>query len=303
MNLTTEDLIQAATRWGYPVTSRQLERWRNAGVLPKMSRHGRGKGRGALWVYPPEATGVLRTFLEIRQPHEVLAETAVRMWLRTDENPSPILRKQFRAASTTHRSLRRKFARTSPRDYGEALAETAQRRPAARGPFGDAKFDQTAVDQVRDLGEALGMAFVQTGKPVTPEGQSAMKRALQVTPAEEAVVDMLGADLPDLISAALPRMAGGDEALESATDAELLEARTLFRVTEHIAELGKQMPPEHPVRALLQRTESLGDGTAALMASLQTTRWVRESSKDALAESDIVIESLEKVVHQGQVSA
>ena len=55
MGPTSADLIRHAKKSGDKLSTRQLERWRNARLLPASRRHGQGRGRGSVWNYEPNA--------------------------------------------------------------------------------------------------------------------------------------------------------------------------------------------------------------------------------------------------------
>lgn len=51
MKTTPEQLLRELDRLGCPVTLRVLTDWRQKGLLPRLSRRGRGQGRGAEWYW------------------------------------------------------------------------------------------------------------------------------------------------------------------------------------------------------------------------------------------------------------
>jgi hypothetical protein len=63
-----QELIEYAARRGYTVSARQLERWRQGGLIPCNVRRGLGRGRGTKAISPPGSKrAVLRVARYLRK--------------------------------------------------------------------------------------------------------------------------------------------------------------------------------------------------------------------------------------------
>jgi hypothetical protein len=213
VDLTSTDLVVSARDWGYTVTIRQIERWREAGIIPGALQHGRGQGQGSFWVHPPEAADRLRIFLEIRRPSELLAETAVRMWQRGCPMPASEVRKHLTKAMKFHRKVRRQAITVGPSRMGEKLADNAWHRPRNRRTLGIEDFDQAAYNRAQELGEAIWSQFSPSPPAISGDTAKLIEGALHLNDQEYAVANALGADLVGEIMTAFPMFANADNYL------------------------------------------------------------------------------------------
>lgn len=80
--LTESQIITYAAGEGVRLTSEQLKRWRKAGVFPSPSRHGLGRGKGTISIYPD---GADRWAVELARELETrrsLSAAAWGLWLK-----------------------------------------------------------------------------------------------------------------------------------------------------------------------------------------------------------------------------
>ncbi len=140
---TVEGLIKHASDHGYAVTKRQLESWRNQGLLPQQTR-GAQCGLRPTWTSPPGAEEKLLRLLELREtttknPDALLLS----LWLRGEpQSPARVRRAVSSMLDDTERTIQREVDKVQQRrklDGGEAactteeaLREIARRIAAAR---------------------------------------------------------------------------------------------------------------------------------------------------------------------------
>jgi hypothetical protein len=126
-------LIDGAAQHGARVTSKQIDRWRLDGVLPKAAPHGRGKGRGVARVSPEATLRQLVALVSILRQNRSLDHAALRLWLGGFS--VPITRVRRALASLVARPWKTMIDRATDRKRLDAEAarfeETILRRKRA----------------------------------------------------------------------------------------------------------------------------------------------------------------------------
>lgn len=287
--LTTGDLIREAAGRGYSVTSRQLERWRNARVLPEGRKRGRGQGGGTHWTYPPTSLARLLAFLEIRRPREPIAATAVRLWLRGHDLPLDRVRRHLASALATPKRIRRTVAQLGMVRFGERFAEDARRKPVSRRKHGVEKFDHAAYDRFVGIGEAIASAFQNPSAPLPPDSVASIATMMNPSSAVLSVVAALEADFNQEIATALPLVAAGDAAAMDASDEELLSGRALFACVADIVAHAQGIPQSDPRRDFLLLMGGNDDEVFGFACMIQASRRARaEGVIDPLERLNLV---------------
>jgi hypothetical protein len=250
--LTTGELVAAAKAKGYRVSSSQLERWRQAGLIPGARRRGRGKGAGVSWRHPEAAKDQLLVLLEIRRPREPLSELAIRLWLRSLDVPMPKVKEHLEHIVSIFPRLRKRVGELGIVGFGEKFADMLQRTPKKRSTYGIEVFDENGYDQAREVGEAVAAQFTLAAAP-TEEHLAAIELALKVRPSERSIIAALGANLKEEIHGALPLLSSGDRTVLTASDGDLLTARELWARTHALDFAARGLPLDHPLRDILLR--------------------------------------------------
>lgn len=212
--LSSSDLIAAARARGYKVTLSQLERWRQAGLIPAARRRGRGKGAGVAWIHPEIARDQLLTLLEIRCPREPIAELAVRLWLRKFDVPMPKLQEHLANVLEIFPRLRRQVRERGVVGFGEAFADMLRRTPSKRAAYAIEHLDREGYDRASGIGEAVAAQFDGITAAPTEEQAALIEAAMKVSATEQSIIDALGANFKDEIRNAMPVLSRGEIRLQ-----------------------------------------------------------------------------------------
>lgn len=254
-----QDLIEGARSWGYSVSPRQLERWRNDGLLPPLAVRGRGRGRGQERYYHTDPTEQIRKLLDLRKSGVSGAESAIRLWLAGYPIDLNDVRRHLpRALKSVHR-FRKHLG--SPA-FAERFAEYLHRTPRAREAwFGDRFWNQERYD----LSVKAAAALAQNDGAQSRDGQETLRRfAGRMTNLDEnerGLILALGGD-PDALMDQIPSTFQSIFArLEDATNDELLKARAIQQSMLELAEVSGRIAAlmPNPVSSLLGKVSQHDD--------------------------------------------
>lgn len=243
--LTVEQMVDESSGRGYDVTARQIESWRALAIVPCGRQEGLGRGAGSRRLYPHFAQERLLAFLALRRPRELLAETAVRMWLRGHEFARDDIRAFLRRTSVPGR-IKREIAKRGVVGYGEGLAEDARRKPKVRMKFGDES--ATALRNVQEFGEGIARMFLEPSAAIPEKMITSL--ADQLTPSQSDLTTRFGLDLPADFSETFPLIASDD--FDCMSDDVLNDARTLWTELRDLAELSAGFPDDYVVLSELR---------------------------------------------------
>lgn len=273
--LTSGELVAVARARGHRVSSSQLERWRQYGLISAARRRGRGRGAGLTWLHPDAAKEQLLTLLEIRKPREPLAELSIRLWLRRFETPIPRLRESLRRVVVVFSRLRRDVSITGVVGSGEQFVESLRRKPAKRPAFGIAKLDKEGYDRAQLIGDAIAAQFAATSTLPTEEQAAVIQDAMNLQPSEQSVIAALGANLKDEIRQTLPALSRADSAVATADESDLLAARELWLRIHGLDMIATQLPKADPLRDILLRLTHGHDSGFGLVLLVIVVQMVR----------------------------
>jgi hypothetical protein len=234
------DLIARARQLGVSVTSKQIDRWRLDGVLPKTAPQGRGKGRGVARVTPEATLEQMVALDSILRQNRSLDHAALRLWL--GGFPVPIARIRRALTSLVARPWKRMMER--PTDHERLDAEVAKfeetiirrkRAPKATkrlarqqklAPLFSMLLNQALgnrppdQEQLRsfmgDLEEATGIAHARKEEP------------------GHAGTPWLKGDITEDVSSAISIAAGLGSCVEQSSDEQLEQVRKTFLNVEKI---------------------------------------------------------------------
>jgi hypothetical protein len=120
-----DDLLRAVRSVGLRVTTHQLLRWRNAGLLPAPKRVGHGRGRGTTVHYPPIATLQVTALAAALKAQRNLDEAGWAIWVfgfPVTDFARRLLVTELREGASAYRELLRQIER------GEGLAALLRTR-------------------------------------------------------------------------------------------------------------------------------------------------------------------------------
>lgn len=196
-SITESELIAYAVSEGARVTPAQLKRWRQAKLLPPVTRRGLGRAAGTETRYPPEAIRWTVDLWQVLQADRNLDRAAWRLWLKG----YPLTEKA--------------------RAYLMAVA-TALEGGLYRLTRGD--FDPPGTRRgVQDIPEVRASLLAMTGQPQDDDAIEALDRLVTESPRESGVVD--GLDVPFTFDGLSPHITAWREALAQAPADVLLTTR------------------------------------------------------------------------------
>jgi len=88
-------LAQAVAATNVRVSPWQIERWRQAGLLPAASRQYPGRGSGSIASYPPEAVARVVEVAGLVRPRHPLSEVALILFARGRTIPSEVVKRAY----------------------------------------------------------------------------------------------------------------------------------------------------------------------------------------------------------------
>ena len=288
--ITTAELLELAGRRGYQISSRQIERWRYEGLLPRSARKGLGRGRGTAWLYGEDVVDRFFAVVDFVVTQRLsIAEAAVRLRVAGAELGAGAFRKHLSAAAEPLGRVRAKL--TGPDDRagmtaaeraGEIFLDGLRRRPKARADWGMRSWN--TVEQARMASFASDVVATVAGekRELDPESVIIAKAHLQISPEQEAQLRAAGADLDALFRTALPTFATVDRLAEDATEEELASAATLCAAFADEATYGRLiagtgLPPT--MAAKLREIVSLG-GSGSVLIFVSIIRHFRAVAAD-----------------------
>lgn len=201
-------LAEAASTPDLPVSPREIERWRQAGLLPAPQRG--YPGRGSTSSYPDEAIRQAREIARLLKGGERLSEIAVPLFSSGYRLEEAVVKAAFKsAASRLEHVIRRRKPGAGAIDTAEAAADTLLR--SLRGDPQLAEWRDRVRDREDSTAAILHSVVVNlihillTGRPASEDGLqefydaagiSAMVEGMSVAFGEEVGVSDLDVLLP-----------------------------------------------------------------------------------------------------------
>jgi hypothetical protein len=249
-------LIEKLARREVTVSATQIERWRQAGLMPTNERHGLGRGPGSRSTAPPWAVEQATELAQIVKRGQPLEEVALIMlargrWVRDDawragyrhllrsiealansrKNSDDLLdvAEAFAAETlagppATVKALRlgaRRAHTVAARQHAAALAEAQGRTKPTRQEFDAGKAAQASSETLARSALTNLALIVLTGEPTSEEALAELLGVSGIAPAGQAQT------LPPILAAvSLPSLA---EFVDAGTLAELEAARDEIR--------------------------------------------------------------------------
>ncbi len=301
VTVTDAELVRRARDWGYSITGRQLERWRNDGIVPPLSARGRGRGRGQSRFYTTDPSEQLRELLRLRDAQVPLAECAVRLWLTGFDITLDALRQHLpRALKSVARF--RKLLR-SP-NFATRFAEYLTRRPQARkSVFGDRSWNRKRYDEAIHLAQGWATTPESLPEEARRDFYSVTARMPTLNEDERAFLISLGGAPDTMMADVVPLLDRIFEKIADASDEELIRARNIQCTLLSLSDVSEQIAGLMPnvVSALIARFEndhelrsSYGLFAAIGMATLAEKENIDilSSLEERLAEFQALLERL-----------
>jgi hypothetical protein len=167
-----EAIAREASRLsGLVVSPRQTERWREAGYLSPLERHGRGRGRGSRSEYPEGTTEHAACLASALEQTRYLDEAALVCFVRGFSLSEAALRKAYRASFERLTTL---MERAAPSTEPWDIAETIGRLFARRASSSSSGRRMTA--RLVEAGKQAQMADVATNLVATALGVAEPQR-------------------------------------------------------------------------------------------------------------------------------
>lgn len=256
--MSDDELIAAASYAGFSVTHRQLERWRNQGLMPPLATRGKGRGRGQDRFYQLDPTDQLLKLLHLRSRKVPISECAIRLWLAGSEIDLQAVRRHLpRALKGVHR-FRKLLQRAS---FAIDFAEYLQRTPRARAFwFRGVQWGERQYDKAVNF--AQGMA--SSGAPsleVRDDFREVYRRTYSYTEDEQNLIRSLGAEpneLFDRVPQVFPRVV---EWLASASDDDLTKISRIQNLLLAVCDSCRRLAELFPnvISAFIGRVENFED--------------------------------------------
>lgn len=147
--LSSADLIR---RVGGGITSRQIRRWREAGIIPYRVK-GQGRGQGHIAVYPERATAQVAEIKRLLDAHLGLDQVTLRLWMDGFDVETEAIRRDVQASLEKYE---RKFAEEIE-STGERI-DNAAHRSRYRHPVQSDLLDNFGTRGMAELTGALSHA-------------------------------------------------------------------------------------------------------------------------------------------------
>lgn len=324
---TVEALIGHASDHGYEVTKRQLESWRNQGLLPQQTR-GAQRGLRPTWTSPPGSAEKLLRLLKLRETTTKNPEALLlSLWLRGEPQPPARVRAAMSsmlddAERTIQREVdkvqqRRKRQGEGPCTSEEALREIARGVAAAR--VGDRLLPRLRSGSAHRLPGVTAMVLMfVTGRSPDDERESAndIERALGMLP--RGRLDRLdptldpestvgpwhnGQPLDLTLLARTVSLPAFRAALESASEDDLLYARwAVGPLTRRLQFFTRFVSAFHDDQqnflgwGILRQTDSSADWPAFLLCAVLAMR--QNEMRDNLEEVVEALAQAERVLRE-----
>lgn len=255
VTITDAELVERAQGWGFSITGRQLERWRNDGILPPLAARGRGRGRGQSRFYSTDPSDQLRELLQLRETRVPLAECAVRLWLTDFDVTLDALRNHLpRALKSVARF--RKLLR-SP-NFASRFAEYLTRKPQARqSVFGDRAWNSKRYDEATHLAQGWATTPDSLSEEARRDFYSVTARMPAFSDDERAFLISLGGAPDTMMAEVIPLFDRIFEKIANASDEELIRARNIQRALLALTDVLERIAGVTPniVSALIARLE------------------------------------------------
>jgi DNA-binding transcriptional MerR regulator len=275
------------------VSRRQLERWRNAGLLPPLAVRGKGRGRGQERYYADDPTSQFAALLELRKSDLPVAECAVRLWLDDFPIELDVVRYHFPLAL---RGVKRFRGYLSNPAFADKFAEYLERRPSSRAAwFGDNSWSPKRYEKAREA-----MTALQSENPTTEQRGALRELAakfINLNSDEKALIENLATDINVEIYDRMPSLIKETFEALDADDIGLPHARDVLHAIVQLGEVAnavaQRMP--NPVSSLIARSMQLGELTTSYGLFLAIGSVVIAGDIDILSNMKALIETLRGV--------
>jgi hypothetical protein len=244
--ITAKAIVDAAGAAGIKVTERQLQRWREARLLPLGRQRSHGRGRGTSWVFPPETVGRVIMIAPMAQTGLSLIEIGIALWLRGAEFEEVHVRDWHGLRLQRSGDF---IASADPEEVGENFAERLAHGSAVERRRYNVTSAPGGYDHVQEGVADVFRSLQGPTAALTDSAMAIMIGTLGLTPANIEGMAAAGLDIRRETSAAMETTSGlGRFALEASWE-ELLIARRFARILDVVVNIQRLQAPEerHPL--------------------------------------------------------
>lgn len=268
---------------GEPVTPRQLERWRQAGLLPSPTRRGLGRGRGSVSTSPDDTTELALAIARTLGRYRDIDEVALVLFAEADPVSEDGLRRAFLSRLTRiDAALSSTDDARDPFDRAEEAAGQGMRRLLRTSAWRRRRRRLKGVAESPDSafrGLITNLVIGPLGGAITPGGLEEIQQAFGYFESQEDARKLSGTPLPNLNLDELARrlqalrLVDLKETARSASFADFIRARDCMqRLRTHASDL------RYLTQRLLGTEGGLGFGELA-----ETGADPRDRAMEALA--------------------
>jgi hypothetical protein len=264
--VSSAEILRALALEGVQVTVEQLERWRQARLVPAARRVGRGGRNGVNRLHPAGTAARVLALVRLRPRAIGLAEATVRLWIAGFDLEEAVVRGALHRIVARHRKAR---AQLSPERVAESFGDELARSRKARRRWGatSKSGETTALLAVELVVRALAQ-----NRPLDPVGTGALSHIFVPEDAERAAITTFTTDLGAEVGAAFDALRTAADLVADATWNDLTIARAAipqFRILLHQVNAA---PPSVARDLFLRRLEAFAEPSSGFLVVMLALR-------------------------------
>lgn len=263
---TSADIVSALRAQGENVTSEQLERWRQARLIPSARQVIRGGRGGTTWLHPAETLEQVIALVRLRPRKIGLAEATVRLWMARFELEEVVVRRALASVMERHERGRAALASVNVAEkFGDGLARSRSRRQwwGISTPF-----EQMEVV----LGVEAVMRALAENRPLSHDEGVAIGRIFARKPGERAALASLTSNFPAELTTAFDLMRFVARIVQEASWDNLTRARTAAEQFRALVDAIATARPDPTRDLILRHLERMTAPTSELLIAMLMLR-------------------------------
>ena len=263
---TSADIVSALRARGEHVTAEQLERWRQARLIPSARQIIRGGRDGTTWLHPPGTLEQVLALVRLRPRKIGLAEATVRLWMARFELEEVVVRRALARVMEHHERGRAELASVDVAEkFGDGLARSRSRRQwwSVSTPF-----EQMEVV----LGVEAVMRALAENRPLSRDEGVALGRIFAPKSAERAALASLTSNFPAELTTAFDLMRFVSRIVQEASWDDLTRARMAAEQFRTLVAAIAAAPPDATRDLILRHLERMTPPTSELLVAMLMLR-------------------------------
>lgn len=266
VELTSAEIVTALHARGESVTLEQLERWRQAALIPQARQVVRGGREATTWVHPAGTLEQVSALVRLRPRAIGLAEATVQLWMGGFDLEEAIVRRALASVMNRHERARAGLANL---DVAEKFGNGLARSPARRKWWGVS----TPLEQMElVLVVETVMRAVSENRALSHDETVALSTTMARESGERAALASLTSDLSAELTTAFDLMRFVSRIVREASWEDLTRARIATGQFRALVDTITAAPPEPRRDLILRHLERMVEPTSGLLVVMLMLR-------------------------------